>query len=277
MKKLCLVFLLGLWLSQVPVAAQSTGEPQTIEIPAPSSVARPYRAAQAALDADDPETALTFAQRALAAAQEEGAGVDMIAIMSGMVAELADYTDQTELAEMHWSLTEDVYRSAGWDDGAVSSIWGHSASIAAYTNRPGLARTRLARGLEILGEPNQENWRYIAEIRHFDLRLALRPGEPPEGYEPAEPAFRPTPPFGATAARAGVEGYVIVRFDVDEAGDVENVEIADAYPEGVFDTPSISTVSEWRYRPARQTGQAVREEDLLVRFDFQLAGRPEGE
>lgn len=65
------------------------------------------------------------------------------------------------------------------------------------------------------------------------------------------------PPF---ARAAGVEGLVIVRYDVTAEGRVENAEVVAAEPPGVFEDAALTTVRSWRFRPPVAAGRitAVR-------------------
>jgi protein TonB len=71
------------------------------------------------------------------------------------------------------------------------------------------------------------------------------------------------------AKSRGVEGYVVVRYDVDAAGQVINARVIEAKPEGVFDAAALETVSTWRFRAAE--GAAVRVvEGVQSRVEFSL-------
>ena len=65
-------------------------------------------------------------------------------------------------------------------------------------------------------------------------------------------------PFYPPAARArNLEGYVTVRFLIDETGRVSRVSVVDARPVGVFEDAVLEVAPRWRYRPGRIDGQAV--------------------
>lgn len=74
-------------------------------------------------------------------------------------------------------------------------------------------------------------------------------------------------------ARAqGVEGHVVVRYDVDAEGRVQNARVVDARPPDVFDEAALQAVSRWRFRPARQEGEPEPVSGLESRLDFTLEG-----
>ncbi len=71
------------------------------------------------------------------------------------------------------------------------------------------------------------------------------------------PLSRQPPEYPYKAARRGIEGWVRVAFDVTETGDVENVEVIESDPPGVFDIAASRAVSRWRFKPRIIDGQAV--------------------
>lgn len=71
-------------------------------------------------------------------------------------------------------------------------------------------------------------------------------------------------------ARAeGIEGYVVVRYDVDADGRVFNARVVDASPRGVFDESALAAVSRWRFRAPRGEG-ATPVTGLQSRLVFEL-------
>lgn len=71
------------------------------------------------------------------------------------------------------------------------------------------------------------------------------------------PLSRQPPEYPYKAARRGIEGWVRVAFDVTGTGDVENVEVIESDPPGVFDIAASRAVSRWRFKPRIIDGQAV--------------------
>lgn len=71
------------------------------------------------------------------------------------------------------------------------------------------------------------------------------------------PLSRQPPEYPYKATRRGIEGWVRVAFDVTETGDVENVEVIESDPPGVFDIAASRAVSRWRFKPRIIDGQAV--------------------
>ena len=71
------------------------------------------------------------------------------------------------------------------------------------------------------------------------------------------PLSRQPPEYPYRAARRGIEGWVRVAFDVNESGNVENAEVVESDPPGVFDIAATRAVSRWRFKPRVIDGKAV--------------------
>ena len=59
------------------------------------------------------------------------------------------------------------------------------------------------------------------------------------------------PDYPKSAFRKGLQGWTIVRLDLDAVGVTENVRIERSVPSGTFDKASISAVKAWRFRPPK--------------------------
>ncbi|MGA0840591.1 MAG: energy transducer TonB, partial [Pseudomonadales bacterium] len=58
------------------------------------------------------------------------------------------------------------------------------------------------------------------------------------------------PAYPPAARAAGQEGWVQVRYNIDDAGRVQSPIVIAAQPAGVFEEAALATVSAWRFRPA---------------------------
>jgi TonB family protein len=65
---------------------------------------------------------------------------------------------------------------------------------------------------------------------------------------------------------------VIVEFDVNEAGDTENIKVVDSTLR-CLESPSVSSVAEWKYAPRMREGKPVRRTGVQTLISFQLSGR----
>ncbi|QSX37119.1 energy transducer TonB [Shewanella sedimentimangrovi] len=84
------------------------------------------------------------------------------------------------------------------------------------------------------------------------------------------PVVQIEPQYPIDAAQNGIEGYVIVRFDVQANGAVTNVQVADANPRRIFDKSALAAVKKWKYKPRLEAGKAVAAPNQQVRLDFTL-------
>lgn len=71
-------------------------------------------------------------------------------------------------------------------------------------------------------------------------------------------------------ARAqGVQGYVVFSLLIGITGEIEQVEIVESYPDGVFDEAATQGINQWQFEPAFYQGQAVRSwAKQRIRFDL---------
>ena len=73
------------------------------------------------------------------------------------------------------------------------------------------------------------------------------------------------------AARAnGVEGRVVVRYDVTAQGKVVNAVVQASEPPGVFDHAALRAVRSWRFRPGVERGQAIAASGRVSELLFRL-------
>jgi len=87
--------------------------------------------------------------------------------------------------------------------------------------------------------------------------------------QPLTAVSRMQPVYPMSAKRRNIEGWVSVRFVVDEQGEVEDVTILDEKPPGVFDKAVIDCVSDWRFRPGTIGGVPVRTvAETTIRFEL---------
>jgi protein TonB len=91
---------------------------------------------------------------------------------------------------------------------------------------------------------------------------------PSHGLRPIE---QPAPPYPGSARRQGIEGDVILRLSVDEAGKLISVAVARGSGHRALDEAAIAAVKLWRFEPAVADGRPVAAvAELPVRF--RLAG-----
>lgn len=76
--------------------------------------------------------------------------------------------------------------------------------------------------------------------------------------------------YPADAMANGVEGRVVVRYDVTVAGTVANAVVIESEPTGVFDDAALAAVRSWRFRPMVDHGEAVTASMRVSELVFRL-------
>ena len=73
------------------------------------------------------------------------------------------------------------------------------------------------------------------------------------------------------AAKAeGIEGHVVIRYDVTSQGVVINPEVVEATPEGVFEEAALASIVQWSFRPATEDGEPVETSGVVSTLRFKL-------
>ncbi len=80
------------------------------------------------------------------------------------------------------------------------------------------------------------------------------------------PTMRIEPKYPVAAAKAGTEGSVVLKFDVEADGSVSNVEVINGKPAYVFDKSAVTALKQWRYN-VTDTSHT----NILVQLDFVLS------
>lgn len=72
-------------------------------------------------------------------------------------------------------------------------------------------------------------------------------------------AIAKSPPvYPPAAKRRNIEGWIKVKFVVDEQGQVDKVSVLGAEPEGIFEQAVVRCITGWRFRPGTKGGVAVK-------------------
>lgn len=96
------------------------------------------------------------------------------------------------------------------------------------------------------------------------LLMACASSSPPQFLSGADMVYPP-------AAKAeGIEGYVVIRYDVTAQGTVIDPEVVEAVPEGVFEEAALASIVQWRFRPAMEGGKAVQTSGVVSTLRFRL-------
>jgi len=84
-----------------------------------------------------------------------------------------------------------------------------------------------------------------------------------------QPLSRLPAQYPPGAEMRGIEGYVTLSFRVSERGTVEDIQIVEAKPHGVFERAAERAASRWRYRPVVRGGRPVAVR-TVTRMRFEL-------
>jgi len=90
------------------------------------------------------------------------------------------------------------------------------------------------------------------------------------GNADARPVVRVNPKYPRTAAMDGIEGWVILSFDISAIGEVINISIIDSKPKRVFDKAAKQALRKWKYKAKSVDGKAVEQHDFSVQLDFNM-------
>lgn len=87
-------------------------------------------------------------------------------------------------------------------------------------------------------------------------------------YSEAVALRQVTPVYPNRALERGIEGFVLLEFDIDEVGRVIDPRVLDAEPEGVFERAALRAIERWRFQAKVEKGEPViqRNEKRLLSF-----------
>lgn len=84
------------------------------------------------------------------------------------------------------------------------------------------------------------------------------------------PIARGPAEFPDVALSAGVGGLVLLRYDVNELGRPENIEIIYVVPHPVFAEAAREAVQSWVFEPGRVDGEVVRTQGMVTMVEFAM-------
>lgn len=89
--------------------------------------------------------------------------------------------------------------------------------------------------------------------------------------EDARPIVRVNPKYPMDAANKGIEGWVVLVFDISAIGEVINVKVLDSEPRRIFDQAAKQALKKWKYRAKSVDGEHVSQHNFTVQLDFTLS------
>ncbi|MDR3417245.1 MAG: TonB family protein [Nevskia sp.] len=90
------------------------------------------------------------------------------------------------------------------------------------------------------------------------------------------PIVKVAPMYPESAASRGIEGYVLLQFTVTETGAVEDPQVIEAQPSGVFDDAAKKAVLRFKYKPRVENGKPVRVQGVKQVITFKLDKKSAG-
>lgn len=86
---------------------------------------------------------------------------------------------------------------------------------------------------------------------------------------PPKPIARGTFKYPPTAKKNGIKGYVVLSVLVERDGSVNQVQVLESNPSGIFDSAALQGIRAWQFEPAKYKGDAVRVwAKQKIRFDL---------
>jgi protein TonB len=80
--------------------------------------------------------------------------------------------------------------------------------------------------------------------------------------------WKAEPEYTDAARKAGIQGSVMIRAEIDAHGQVQNLIVAQGLGLGL-DEQALAAVRKWRFRPGTQNGKAVTT-SALIQVSFRL-------
>lgn len=75
--------------------------------------------------------------------------------------------------------------------------------------------------------------------------------------------------YPPSAKKNGIRGYVVLSILVSEKGSVDQVQVLESNPSGVFDAAALQGIRSWQFEPAKYKGDVVRVwAKQRIRFDL---------
>lgn len=207
------------------------------------------------------------AERAITALLEVGPVANMDAANIAFFAGIANASDYNhEEAAFYFTIASYIYGATSGDAETrqIAEAW-------AYYSRTTIDdddRLELVRRLDASG---------YRPVECDDEDAGCGAGETglpdyPEGtvVEDASPIHRREVTYPSQLLTAGYEGIVLIRFAVEEDGDVDDIQVLYSVPHPAFGEAAERAVRQWRYNPLRVDGVATRREGVVTQFIFQI-------
>jgi len=75
---------------------------------------------------------------------------------------------------------------------------------------------------------------------------------------PPKAKSRGTFKYPKSAKKKGIKGYVVLSILIDERGRVDQAQVLESNPSGIFDEAALQGINAWRFEPAKYEGKKVK-------------------
>lgn len=86
----------------------------------------------------------------------------------------------------------------------------------------------------------------------------------------AMPMYRTQPNYPIVAQQRGLEGWVLLTYDVDTSGTLSNISVVDSEPRRIFDKEAVRALRKWKFKPAMTNGQPIASVGQTVKIEFNM-------
>jgi periplasmic protein TonB len=96
-------------------------------------------------------------------------------------------------------------------------------------------------------------------------------GSKNRGDSTATAYYKIRPKYPRAAAIRGIEGWVMLKVDVTEKGEVQNVRVLEGKNTNYFAFEAKRAVEKWKYRPFLNKDRVpIKRKDVMIRVDFKM-------
>ena len=123
----------------------------------------------------------------------------------------------------------------------------------------------------IAGEPDNYQNSILGESNGAVVNGAV-PGGIYEIFEidiKPQVVYQIPPQYPIFAKRQGIEGWVEIKFIINQQGLMEQETVARAEPQGIFDQAALTSLRQWKFIPGQKNGKPVKTKVVqIIRFNL---------
>lgn len=112
--------------------------------------------------------------------------------------------------------------------------------------------------------------KYIDKLTEIMIPNRIQFKQKSETDEDYLPIKRANPGYPKIAADRNLEGFIVVKFDVDKEGNTENVTTLFSSDE-IFEKTAIKAAKKYKYKPKVVDGEPIKVKDVIVRIELRIA------